>query len=74
LLLSFFISHNLVDLAWVLISPALLMGPYYHLTLMRMPFGQLYLAALGVTWWCSGMAYLVSAIVPQQVRKGGREG
>jgi hypothetical protein len=61
---AFFAAQNVIDLAWVFLSPALFLGIYYTLTLPQLPFWQYYLAAVCVCWWCSGMAYLVSAVVP----------
>ncbi|KAG1680619.1 hypothetical protein FOA52_015068 [Chlamydomonas sp. UWO 241] len=49
---------------WVFLSPALFLGPYYMLTLPQLAFWQYYLAAVCVCWWASGMAYLVSSVVP----------
>ncbi|KXZ50300.1 hypothetical protein GPECTOR_17g939 [Gonium pectorale] len=63
---AYFFACNVIDWLWVLLAPAISLGPYYYLTLPRMAFGQLYAAGLGVCWWCSGMAYLVSAVLPPQ--------
>ncbi len=54
----------LVDLWWVVLSPALFLGVYYHVLLPGMSFTAYYSVALGVVWWVSGLAYLTSMLVP----------
>jgi hypothetical protein len=59
-----FLSQNLIDLIWILLSPALFLGPYYYLTLPRQSFSEYYVVAVFVCWWTSGMAYMISALLP----------
>ena len=58
------LPQALVDLIWVLLVPVLFLAVYYYILLPEMSFGSFYVAALGVCWWMSGLAYLVSALVP----------
>ncbi len=59
-----FAAANVVDLTWVLLAPAVLLSTFYYVVLPEMGFSDFYWVALGVTWWVSGMAYLVSCLVP----------
>ncbi|KAG2499694.1 hypothetical protein HYH03_002629 [Edaphochlamys debaryana] len=63
---AYYISQNVIDQLWVFTAPALALGVYYYLTLPRMPFSEFYVVGLFVCWWASGMAYLVSAVLPPQ--------
>ncbi|KAG2452836.1 hypothetical protein HYH02_002182 [Chlamydomonas schloesseri] len=64
--LAYYLSQNIIDQIWVFTAPALSLGVYYYLTLPRMPFSEFYVVGLFVCWWASGMAYLVSAVLPPQ--------
>ncbi|GFR49862.1 hypothetical protein Agub_g11964 [Astrephomene gubernaculifera] len=63
---AYYLAQNVIDQLWVLAAPALSLGVYYYLTLPRMPFNEFYVVGLLVCWWASGMAYLVSAVLPPQ--------
>ncbi|GIL43799.1 hypothetical protein Vafri_1407, partial [Volvox africanus] len=65
-ILAYFMAQNVIDQIWVVAAPALSLGVYYYLTLPRMPFSEFYVVGLFVCWWASGMAYLVSAVLPPQ--------
>ncbi|KAG2436216.1 hypothetical protein HXX76_006528 [Chlamydomonas incerta] len=64
--LAYYLSQNIIDQIWVFAAPALSLGVYYYLTLPRMPFSEFYVVGVFVCWWASGMAYLVSAVLPPQ--------
>lgn len=67
-----FIAANVIDLVWIVVSPAIFTGPYYYLTLPRTPWVMFYAVALLVAWWTSGMAYLVSSLLhPSSVLMAG---
>lgn len=51
---AYFLSHNIIDLAWVVAAPALSLGVYYHLTLPRLTFAEFYPAGLFVSSSRSG--------------------
>ncbi|PNH07622.1 ABC transporter G family member 28 [Tetrabaena socialis] len=64
--LAYYLSQNIIDQLWVFTAPALSLGVYYYLTLPRVPFSELYVVGVFVCWWASGMAYMVSAVLPPQ--------
>lgn len=47
-----------------LLLPAAFVAGYYYTALPEAPLGLWYAAALGVSWWASGLALLVCALAP----------
>ncbi|KIZ00109.1 hypothetical protein MNEG_7856 [Monoraphidium neglectum] len=48
----------------VALLPAAFLAGYYYTALPEAPVGDWYAAALGVSWWASGLALLVGALAP----------
>lgn len=61
-LLQHFIAYNLVDIIWILLIPFCFFIPYYHFTIPQASFAVFYSVGLALSWWTSGMAYLVSSL------------
>lgn len=50
--------------AYCLQAPLLFVGPYWHLTLPATSIFTYYLVCFSVTFWGSGIAYMLSAVLP----------
>ena len=62
--LPYFLGNTFVDLYYVVLAPALFVGPYWNLTLPRTGVLAYYLVAAATVWWSSGVAYAISALLP----------
>jgi hypothetical protein len=49
---------------WVVVVPLVFLAMYFYIVLPETSFGVYYAASLGITWWLSGLAYLVAAVMP----------
>ncbi|GLC75931.1 hypothetical protein PLESTF_001707400 [Pleodorina starrii] len=57
---AYFVARCLVDIPWILIAPIFFSLPYYVITVPRASYLQYYLVGVGVWWWASGLAYIVT--------------
>lgn len=60
-IISYFISYCIIDILWILVMPLLFGIPYYYLTYPLASFTKFYTVWCFICWWCSGMAYMISA-------------
>ena len=49
---------------WVVLVPLVFLAMYFYIALPEMSFSIFYAAAFGITWWLSGLAYVVAAVMP----------
>ncbi|PNH08173.1 ABC transporter G family member 24, partial [Tetrabaena socialis] len=57
---AYFLARAATDVPWVLAAPAIYTLPYYAITAPRAPWLSYYIVSVGVWWWASGLAYLVT--------------
>lgn len=50
----------------VCLRPLLWTIVYWSLTMQRVGIGKLYVGMLMISWWCTGLGYIVSIVVPPE--------
>eukprot|EP00892_Ulva_mutabilis_P003872 jgi/Ulvmu1/1857/UM012_0013.1 len=63
--LPYFLGISFIDMYYVILAPLLFVGPYWHLTLPAASITRYYLVCLAITFWSSGAAYALSALLPR---------
>ncbi|KAL0037315.1 hypothetical protein WJX79_001603 [Trebouxia sp. C0005] len=63
---AFFFGHAAMHMIDILVQPAIFMSLYYTLTLPEIKFVDYYIVAVLVTWYTSGLGYLVSVVMAPQ--------
>ncbi|BDA44911.1 probable broad substrate specificity ATP-binding cassette transporter at N-terminal half [Coccomyxa sp. Obi] len=63
---AFFFGHQVMHLIDIVVQPAIFMSVYYTLTLPEIKFINYYIISLGVTWYTSGLGYVMSVMLEQQ--------
>ncbi|KAL0020410.1 hypothetical protein WJX77_000240 [Trebouxia sp. C0004] len=63
---AFFFGHAAMHMIDILVQPAIFMSLYYTLTLPEIKFVDYYIVAVLVTWYTSGLGYLMSVVMAPQ--------
>lgn len=63
---AFFFGHAAMHLIDIVVQPAIFMSLYYTLTLPEIKFMDYYTVAVLVTWYTSGLGYLMSVVMAPQ--------
>lgn len=61
-LLEHVVAYNVVDIVWICLVPFCFFLPYVCFTIPQAAFLNFYLAGVALSWWVSGVAYLVSSM------------